>query len=167
MFSTSPPVKATELLAPRANGGAGLFRTFRIPWGLQHDHCKLGQPRLQRALGVAQSARPVVLWRMRVHGGFAFGLSETATTGTRWRALTMEAPRDLSVLLVRIWGQSMLFLTAAWVREVALPGSAVTGLLTAVVLHVGVPHDAGEPVLMVTGGSKHPHPSSYTPAAAP
>jgi hypothetical protein len=124
VFSTSPPVKATELLAPRANGGAGLFRTFRIPWGLQHDHCKLGQPRLQRALGVAQSARPVVLWRMRVHGGFAFGLSETATTGTRSRALTMEAPRDLSVLLVRIWGQSMLFLTAAWVREVALPGSA-------------------------------------------
>lgn len=79
----------------------------------------------------------------------------------------MEAPRDLSVLLARIWGQSMLFLTAAWVREVALPGPAVTGLLTVVVLHVGVPHDAGEPVLMVTGGSKHPHPSLYTPAAAP
>ena len=36
-----------------------------------------------------------------------------------------------------------------------------------VVLHDGAPHDAGEPVLMVTGGSKHPHPSSYTPAAAP
>ena len=88
---------------PRDNGGAGLSRTFRTPWGLQHDYCKLAQPRLQRALGVDHSARPVVLWCMRVHGGFAFGLSETATRGIRCTALTMEAPRDLQ----RVAGQDL------------------------------------------------------------
>ena len=51
-----------------------------------------------------QTAPPAVLWRMRVLGGYAFGFSQTAATGSRNTALTMKACKDLRLYFMTGFG---------------------------------------------------------------
>ena len=119
--STRAPVTATEPLASRPTGPAGLLGTLRAPSGCQLEHRRLAQPRPQRALGVDQSACP---------GGRALTHARSRRLRIRgsrnWLPQAQGLPKSslgtLSVLHVKVWGHSMLLLKAAWVGEVAPHG---------------------------------------------